>query len=140
MLKIKTLPTWFYEKYSVTPDGKIFSLSYRNTKQKKELALSKTKDGYLKFMLVDGGKGKQFYVHRAVASAFIPNPQNLPILNHKNGVKTDNRTENLEWSDYSKNLLHSYKLNLRGRRRSKGKPDLATIPNRSVKRGDLVCI
>lgn len=56
-------------------------------------------------------------VHRIVAEEFIPNPNNYPQVNHKNGVKTDNRVDNLEWCDQSKNLIHSYQ---NGRNRAKG--------------------
>jgi hypothetical protein len=60
---------------------------------------STSKTGYLLAQLVvaETGKQKTFYIHRLVAEAFIPNPDNLPEVNHKNEDKKDNRVENLEW-------------------------------------------
>ena len=54
------------------------------------------RNGYFVVHL-SNGKAKWFYVHRLVALAFIPNPDALPQINHKNEIKTDNRAENLEW-------------------------------------------
>lgn len=56
--------------------------------------------------------GKRIYIHRLVAQAFIPNFNNCPIINHKDGNKNNNRVENLEWCNYSHNCKEAYKLKL----------------------------
>lgn len=81
-----------YSNYEITTNGKVI-----NILSGKELKQHKSKTGYLHLMLYNDNGSKNFLVHRLVAEAFIPNPDNLPCVNHKNEDKTDNRVENLEW-------------------------------------------
>ncbi|CAH9011326.1 putative NUMOD4 motif-containing HNH endonuclease [Vibrio phage 249E41-1] len=69
------------------------------------------KKGYLRFSLsLGGGKKETCFVHRMVAIVFIPNPLNLPEVNHINGDKKDNRVDNLEWVSAKKNKEHAMKV------------------------------
>lgn len=88
-----------YEGYQVSNTGEIRSL-----KTGKILKQEKTNNGYLLTNLYKNGKRKKLLVHRLVAEAFIPNPLNLPEVNHKSENKQDNRVENLEYCDSSYNI------------------------------------
>lgn len=73
--------------------------------------------GYLMIDLFHNYKRIHARVNRLVAEAFIPNPENKTEVNHKNGNKTDNRAENLEWASKSENMIHAYKNGLQSKGR-----------------------
>lgn len=82
------------------------------TRNEKFLRFSLDKDGYLKVRPCKNGKPKMFSVHKLILLTFKPNLNNLPQINHINGIKTDNHINNLEWCDHSHNMKHSYANNL----------------------------
>lgn len=81
--------------------GKIFFV----TKKGKQLK-SRIKNGYCNVHLIKNGVLKEFTIHRLVAEAFIPNPNNLPQVNHKDENKANNYVENLEWCTRSYNCSY----------------------------------
>lgn len=68
--------------------------------------------GYATVRLFKDGKTSTCYLHRLIAQSFIPNPVNKSFINHKNGEKTDNWYENLEWVTHAENVQHAYKMEL----------------------------
>lgn len=90
--------------YEIDSDGTIY-----NTETQKELTGSIYNTGYRMVRLTVNGKGKGYAVHRLVAQTFLENPENLPIVNHKDGDKTNNKIENLEWVTQSQNRKHAVK-------------------------------
>lgn len=79
--------------------------------------------GYYAISLQKNKKKKNYLVSRLVAIAFIPNPENKATINHINGIKTDNRVENLEWVTYRENNIHALKTGL-NQNKGKCKPVL----------------
>jgi hypothetical protein len=101
---VKSLP-WL-QKHSKT--GKFFLKGERTIKPR----IGVYWNGYSGVPLTKDGKQNTYMLHRLIAGAFIPNPDNKPCVNHKNGIKTDNRIENLEWVTYSENSKHSFATGL----------------------------
>lgn len=120
----------------VTPDGKVLSFAKGRPNWRSPVP---DKDGYLCIGIKINGKDTTRKIHRLVAEAFIPNPDNKPEVNHINGIKSDNRLENLEWVASKENTRHmievlkhipdwwggtrkeSSKIKMREKRRNKGK-------------------
>ena len=87
--------------YQVSNLGRVKSLdridASGHRRKGKIMKLKPRKDGYVYATLCKDGEKQQFTVHRLVATTFIPNSENLPVVNHKNETKTDNVWTNLEW-------------------------------------------
>lgn len=104
-----------YPGYEVSNLGNVRSLDRVVVRGNKPLHVRGTKiipcadyKGYLRLRLQFAGKRYTLRVHRAVAMAFLPNPNNLPQVNHKDGNKKNNCVENLEWCSNAENQRHSY--------------------------------
>ena len=89
------------------------------TVKEKFRKLNRDKDGYLTVTLYSNGGAKKFMVHRLVAESFIPNPHNLPEINHKDEDKTNNCADNLEWCTTCYNIHYGTAIQRRALKFSK---------------------
>lgn len=92
-------------KYQVSNTGKVFSIL-----RKRVIHTEREHKGYLRVNLWRNGKRKHVPVHRLVALAFIPNPENKPQVNHIDFNKENNRADNLEWCTNDENQVHAAKM------------------------------
>jgi len=140
----------FEERYQVSNLGRVKSLRRKcmttNNGYKivpeRILSLSTTHNGYKFVSLRIGRNSKSVRINRAVAIAFIPNPDNKPEVNHIDGNKTNNHLSNLEWSTKSENCRHAYKTGLhKGAWKGKfGKDNKASLKVKQIdiKSGDVI--
>lgn len=96
----------YEEKYQISNLGRVKSLSFNKTGEKKLLKPHDNGNGYLTVCLWKDNRYKHKYIHRLVAEAFLPNPENKPCIDHINTNRDDNRIENLRWCTYSENLMN----------------------------------
>ncbi|HFK8175729.1 TPA: NUMOD3 domain-containing DNA-binding protein [Clostridium perfringens] len=102
--------------YQISNLGRVKALERIDSRglrrKEKILKYNNTKNGYLEAVLCKNGKTKHITVHRLVAIHFIENINNLPIVNHIDGNKQNNKVDNLEWCTYSYNVKHAFRTGL----------------------------
>jgi hypothetical protein len=94
--------------YKISNDAKVWNCK-RKMFQKKSLGTH----GYRFVNIGKDGKRSNPLIHRLVAAAFIPNPDNKPYINHKDGHKLNNKLENLEWCTHKENICHAVAMQLK---------------------------
>ena len=108
--KFKPIPSFL--GYFINKNGEVYSTKrlFNNTgcyrSDAKKLKLN-SRRGYLSVSLSKNSKAYRFSVHRLVLMIFCGHNKDKPFVNHKNGIKTDNRVENLEWCTGSENMKHA---------------------------------
>lgn len=102
-----------YDKmYQISDLGRLKSFIPHNGIPIRIRKLSMTRKGYLQINLFKNTKKRNFLIHQLVGIMFIPNPLGLPEINHKKGIKTDNRAVALEWSTHDDNMAHAFSTGL----------------------------
>lgn len=93
-----------FENYAITKEGNVYSKRYNRF-----LKATKNGEGYYTVKLINNKEYKTHYIHRLVAEYFITRIENKNYVNHKDGIRSNNSIENLEWVDNIENIKHGYK-------------------------------
>lgn len=118
---VEHLPSLYSGLFKVSQDGKVYRKkgdNYVLAPQSKTARHGK----YFSVSAMVGGKQKNFLVHRLIAEAFVPNPENKAEVNHKDGNGHNNHAENLEWATRKENTIHAYENGLIPSTKSHGVP------------------
>lgn len=111
--------------YAITEEGRVWSYPKKGiglNHNGKFLKVYEDDKGYLKVILRKDSKAFNYQLHRLVAIAFIPNPEDKPQVNHIDGNKQNNCASNLEWVTLSENQKHAFKIGLQKGKKSKDNP------------------
>lgn len=100
-----------YDNYQISNLGRVWSKSRNKIMS---VGKHKSNSGYVQVMLFKDGEYHWRYIHRMVAKAFIENPNNYRTVNHKDGVKTNNTADNLEWASDEQQQRHAFMMGLKG--------------------------
>ncbi len=120
----KSLPE-LGDKIQVSNYGRLISHNYQQQNISKIIKLP-VQNGYHRIALSIDSKKRNWSVHRLVAMAFIPNPESKREINHINGIKNDNRVENLEWCTRSENSKHAFRIGLQSNKGEKHSQSIIT--------------
>ena len=122
--------------YQVSNLGRV-KRYYKNSKEKL-LKLQLHRTGYLRVILCKEGRMKTCRVHRLVAKAFIPNPDNKPEVNHKDEDKTNNKVENLEWMTRRENINYGTRNERSGKSQRNNKKRSKPIYGINIKTNEKI--
>lgn len=110
-MNVNWKPIAGYEEFYLIGDNGVVKTLHKNNKNVQYLS-PRVKEGYLCVDLCRNATGNYTPLHRIIATAFIENPKNKPLVNHINGIKLDNRIGNLEWATHQENTLHAFNMGL----------------------------
>lgn len=128
--------------YEVSNKGRFRSLKGPNNRKKKINILKGTlhNSGYYRMLLTSRGVKKPFLLHRLVAEAFLKKPRKIKLqVNHKNGIKTDNGVENLEWVTHKENMVHGHSTGLFPRGDRHGRSKIPSSKIEEIRKSEITC-